>query len=117
MSIGRDDTIAGAKIEPLESPIKSNVAHELTDRGAVGTNHSIDRARIDPLGGHGQYQHPAPHANSQGVVGRDDVLAGAKVAPLEGKHGETIAKTAGLDDEAVDAARIAPMGEVREQMQ
>lgn len=50
-------------------------------------------------------------------MGRDDVLAGAKVAPLEGKHGETIAKTAGLDDEAVDAARIAPLGEVREQMQ
>lgn len=24
------------------------------DRGAVGTNHNIDRARIDPLGGHGK---------------------------------------------------------------
>ncbi|KAL1652085.1 hypothetical protein SLS58_000209 [Diplodia intermedia] len=109
---GRDDTIAGAKIQPLDSPTKSNVGHDLSDRGAAGTNHSIDQTRIDPLGGH------APHANSQGVVGRDDVFAGAKLAPLEGdKYGHTIAKSSGLDDEAVDGSRINPLGEVREQMQ
>ncbi|KKY25819.1 hypothetical protein UCDDS831_g01912 [Diplodia seriata] len=118
MSTGRDDTIAGAKIQPLDSPTKSNVGHDFSDRGAAGTNHSIDQTRIDPLGGHGQYQHPAPHANSQGVVGRDDAFAGAKLAPLEGdKYGHTIAKSSGLDDEAVDGSRIKPLGEVREQMQ
>ncbi|KAL0256272.1 Histone-lysine N-methyltransferase set-6 [Diplodia seriata] len=92
---GRDDTIAGAKIQPLDSPTKSNVGHDFSDRGAAGTNHSIDQTRIDPLGGHG-----------------------AKLAPLEGdKYGHTIAKSSGLDDEAVDGSRIKPLGEVREQMQ
>ncbi|KAL1621884.1 hypothetical protein SLS54_005408 [Diplodia seriata] len=95
MSTGRDDTIAGAKIQPLDSPTKSNVGHDFSDRGAAGTNHSIDQTRIDPLGGHG-----------------------AKLAPLEGdKYGHTIAKSSGLDDEAVDGSRIKPLGEVREQMQ
>ncbi|GME22559.1 set domain-containing protein [Neofusicoccum parvum] len=114
---GRDETISGAKIQPLDSETKHNVEHDLSSRGAAGTDHSIDHARIEPLGGHGQFQHPAPHANSQGVVGRDEAFAGAKIAPLDGKEGPTAGKSTGLDDEAVDGSRIAPLGEVREQMQ
>lgn len=56
-----------------------------------------------------------PHANSQGVVGRDDVIAGAKIEPLA-SHKMAGVPDQGLDDESVDAARIAPMGEVREEM-
>ncbi|KAL1636279.1 hypothetical protein SLS56_001259 [Neofusicoccum ribis] len=150
MSTGRDETISGAKIQPLDSETKHNVEHDLSSRGAAGTDHNIDHARIEPLGGHGkqaatapaeltagaapetshlihvqeadkrtkgQFQHPAPHANSQEVVGRDEAFAGAKIAPLDGKEGPTAGKSTGLDDEAVDGSRIAPLGEVREQMQ
>ena len=48
-------------------------------------------------------------------MGRDETIEGAKIEPLEGnKHAE--GKGPGLDDEQVDAARIDPMGEVREEM-
>ncbi len=64
----------------------------------------------------GQYQHPEPHADSQGVVGREGVLHSTKIEPLEGKRNEATEKSTGLDDEQVDAARVQPLGEVREQM-
>ena len=67
----------------------------------------------------GQYQHPEPHADSQGSVGREEVIQGAKIDPLAGGpdlEGGERAKS-GLDDENVDASRISPLGEVREQMQ
>jgi hypothetical protein len=58
-----------------------------------------------------------PHADSQGVVGRDDVVEGAKIDPLSGKEPGAKRSTAkGLDDENVDASRVQPMGEVREEM-
>jgi hypothetical protein len=63
----------------------------------------------------GQYQHPEPHADSQGVVGRDEAIQGAKIEPLEGGRGTTTSKQPGLDDEHVDASRINPLGEVREE--
>lgn len=66
--------------------------------------------------GLGQYQHPAPHADSQGVVGRDEAIQGAKIDPLSGKENVSTTKSTGLDDEQVDASRINPMGEVREEM-
>ena len=66
----------------------------------------------------GQYQHTAPHADSQGVVGRDETVQGAKIEPLEGGlANQTAIKSSGLDDEAVDSARVAPMGSVREEIQ
>ena len=64
----------------------------------------------------GQYQHTAPHADTQGVVGRDEAVQGAKIEPLSGKEYETQLKGEGLDDEHVDASRVAPLGEVREEM-
>ena len=56
------------------------------------------------------------HANSQGVVGRDETIQGAKIEPLEGRRGEATSKQSGFDDEQVDASRINPMGVVREGM-
>jgi hypothetical protein len=64
----------------------------------------------------GQYQHPEPHTDTQGVVGRDEVIAGTKIDPLVGEFKEAQKKMPGLDDEIVDTSRIEPMGEVREQM-
>jgi hypothetical protein len=64
----------------------------------------------------GQYQHPAPHATI-GAVGRDGTVGGSKIDPLAAKlKSNTSTDThQGLDDEAIDTARIAPMGEVREE--
>ncbi|OCL12801.1 hypothetical protein AOQ84DRAFT_311557 [Glonium stellatum] len=109
-----DANLSGAKIQPLDSETKRHVPQ--TDHSVVGDDSDINQARIDPLGGRGQYQHPAPHANSQGVVGRDNVLQGAKIAPMEGEYQKADRESQGLDDEAVDGARINPMGSVREEM-
>jgi len=49
-------------------------------------------------------------------VGRDETIQGAKLEPLEGKGSEPTSKSTGLDDEEVDASRINPLGEVREEM-
>jgi hypothetical protein len=54
------------------------------------------------------------HADSQGVVGREEVLQGSKIAPLDGGLRQATQHTQGLDDEAVDAARLKPLGGVRE---
>ena len=56
-----------------------------------------------------------PHADSQGVVGREDVIQSAKIAPFDHKVKQSTQHTQGLDDESVDAARIRPLGEVREE--
>jgi len=50
------------------------------------------------------------------VVGRDETITGAKIEPLAGEFKVAQKKMPGLDDETVDASRINPMGEVREQM-
>ncbi len=62
----------------------------------------------------GQGQHTAPHADSQGVIGRDNTIQGAKLEPLKSSTSSETSAAQGLDDEAVDAARIDPMGSVRE---
>ncbi|KAJ9621988.1 hypothetical protein H2203_006869 [Taxawa tesnikishii (nom. ined.)] len=113
---GSDEKISGAKIQPLDSETKYNTAHDQSSRGAAGTDRSIDQTRIDPIGGAGQFQHPAPHADSQGVVGRDEAIQGAKIEPLEGNPTKGTAKSTGLDDEQIDSARIQPGGEVREEL-
>lgn len=151
MASGSDEKISGTKITPLESETKHGVEHDLGNRGAVGTNESIDKSRANPLGGAGmfpfsslllyilkcilehrwkvitdaaaltgQYQHPNPHADSSGVIGPDKNVEQAKIQPLSGQSDGT--KTVlegdqrGLTEEAVDSARIAPVGEVREEM-
>ncbi|KAI1383386.1 uncharacterized protein F4822DRAFT_75907 [Hypoxylon trugodes] len=106
--------ISGAKIEPLKSDVKHNRPYDGADRGSAGSDQTIDQSRINPLGGRGQHQHPAPHANSQGVVGTTENLGKTKIQPLEGGVNESQNPRTGLDDEAVDAARINPLGEVRE---
>ena len=65
----------------------------------------------------GQYQHTAPHADSQGSVGRDDTIAGSKITPLEREQGSHTPqlKNPGLNDELVDSARSNPAGGVGEQ--
>ena len=67
--------------------------------------------------GAGQYQHPAPHATA-GVIGNDANIDRSKIEPLEEQAdaGKGHAKNAGLGDEEVDAARVQPLGEVREQI-
>ncbi|KAL9077879.1 MAG: hypothetical protein Q9157_003210 [Trypethelium eluteriae] len=107
--------ISASKIEPLASEQKYNVEHDLSSRGAAGSDRNIDQARIDPVGGAGQYRHPEPRANNQGVVGRDEAIQGTKIDPLEGKANVSQTKAPSLDDEQVDGARINPLGEVREE--
>jgi len=89
----------------------------LGSRGVAGSDRNIDQSRIDPLeGNRGQYQHPESHADSQGVVGRDGVISGAKIDPLVAQANQATRKNEGLDDEQVDASRVEPLGEVREEM-
>jgi len=80
----------------------------------VGTDSTIDGARIDPLGGHGQHLHTAPHADSQGSIGRDQVVQGSKIDPLVPNLKTANDQPQGLDDEVVDGTRISPLGAVRE---
>ena len=138
---GSDEKISGSKIDPLASDTKANVPLDMSSRGAIGSDRNIDQARIEPIGGRGvsllplsasgldadvscradtkagQYQHPAPHADS-GVIGSDVNIDKAKIEPLQeqGGAGKGHAKSAGLGDEEVDAARVQPLGAVREQM-
>ncbi|KAI1382374.1 hypothetical protein F4677DRAFT_401779 [Hypoxylon crocopeplum] len=114
-STGNTAQISGTKIEPLESEVKHNTSYDGQDRGSAGSNRTIDQTRIDPLGGKGQHQHTAPHADNQGVVGTTENIGKAKIQPLEGGAREPQYSRTGLDDESVDAARINPMGAVREQ--
>ncbi|KAK5122886.1 hypothetical protein LTR85_003451 [Meristemomyces frigidus] len=114
---GSDEKISAAKIQPLDSDVKYNQTHDTSARGVAGTDRSIDQSRLEPLeGNRGQFQHPASHADTQGVVGRDETVQGAKIEPLGGQVGEGTRKSEGLDDEVVDGARVAPLGEVREEM-
>ena len=52
---GSDEKISGSKIHPLASETKYNVPLDTSSRGVVGTDRNIDQARIDPVGGKGQY--------------------------------------------------------------
>ena len=52
---GSDDKISGSKIDPLAPETKYNVPLDTSSRGVVGTDRNIDQARIDPVGGKGQY--------------------------------------------------------------
>ncbi|KAI1466672.1 uncharacterized protein F4812DRAFT_432387 [Daldinia caldariorum] len=113
-STGDPAQISGTKIEPLKSEVKYNTPRDQEDRGSSGTNRTIDQSRIDPLGGKGQHQHTAPHADSQGVVGTAEGLGQTKIEPLKKKRNESHSPRTGLDDEAIDGARIHPLGEVRE---
>ncbi|OTA85628.1 hypothetical protein M434DRAFT_36060 [Hypoxylon sp. CO27-5] len=113
-STGNTAEISKTKIEPLESEVKYNTPYDGADRGSAGSDRTIDQSRINPLGGKGQQQHTAPHANNQGVVGTDENIGKTKIQPLEGSAKEPQPPKTGLDDEAVDAARINPLGEVRE---
>ncbi|EXJ72408.1 uncharacterized protein A1O5_04912 [Cladophialophora psammophila CBS 110553] len=112
---GSDEKISATKIQPLDSEIKSNQSRDQSSRVATGTNRSIDQSRIDPLSGAGQYQHTAPHADSQGSVERAETIQGSKIKPPEGKGNQGTRKNAGLDDETVDMARINSVGSVREE--
>ncbi|KAI8961388.1 hypothetical protein F5Y11DRAFT_348542 [Daldinia sp. FL1419] len=114
-STGSTAEISSTKIQPLESEVKYNAPYDGEDRGSAGSNRTIDQARINPLGGRGQHQHTAPHADSQGVVGTAEGLGKTKIEPLEGGIHERQNPRTGLDDEAVDGARIHPLGGVREQ--
>lgn len=91
-------------LTPLEAPV-SVLTHRAIECEACANNQSA-----------GQFQHPAPHADSQGVVGRDEAIQGAKIEPLEGNPTKGTAKSTGLDDEQIDSARIQPGGEVREEL-
>ncbi|KAJ9663640.1 hypothetical protein H2198_000652 [Neophaeococcomyces mojaviensis] len=84
---GSNENISSSKIQSLDSDQRTGVPHDQSSRGVVGTDRSIDQARIDPLGDKGVGQHTDPHADSQGVVGRDETIASAKIDPLGDKSG------------------------------
>ncbi|MCJ1248755.1 hypothetical protein MMC30_005974 [Trapelia coarctata] len=112
-------TSSGAKIDPLASETKKGTPLDTSSQGVAGTDRNIDQARIHLLGGHGQYQHTTPHVSSGGVAGTDEAIQGAKIDPMapgdaEGKKAQ--GSGMGLEDEAVDAARIEPVGSVREEI-
>ncbi|KAI0842241.1 hypothetical protein F5Y06DRAFT_293064 [Hypoxylon sp. FL0890] len=134
---GSTAEISKTKIEPLESEVKHNTPYDGTDRGSTGSDRTIDQSRINPLGEKGesdsqatvkfatvmtdtgllvlgQGQHTAPHADNHGVVGPAENLGKTKIPPLEGGVNESQPPRTGLDDEAVDTARINPLGGVRE---
>ncbi|KAI1209054.1 uncharacterized protein F4807DRAFT_108775 [Annulohypoxylon truncatum] len=113
-STGSTAQISKTKIEPLESEVKHNRPCDSSDRGSAGSNRAIDQTRIEPLGGKGQHQHTAPHADSHGVVGTAEDIGKVKILPLENTSHEAQNPRTGLDDEAVDAARINPVGSVRD---
>ncbi|KAI2473567.1 hypothetical protein F4781DRAFT_427194 [Annulohypoxylon bovei var. microspora] len=69
---------------------------------------------MEPLGGKGQHQHTAPHADSHGVVGTAEDLGKVKIPPLESDSHEAQNPRTGLDDEVIDGARIDPLGSVGE---
>lgn len=50
------------------------------------------------------------------MVGRDETVQGAKIDPLGGQRDGTTRKNEGLEDESVDASRVQPMGEVRDEL-
>ncbi|KAI9664405.1 MAG: hypothetical protein M1831_002338 [Alyxoria varia] len=116
---GSDEKLSAAKVAPLASETKEGVPHDTSNRGAVGHDVDIEKAKDAPLGGRGEYQHTEPHADSSGVVGPDKNIQQTKVEPLSGETGskepDKNAQT-GVRDENVDAARVAPLGEVREEM-
>ena len=59
MASGSDEKISGTKITPLDSETKHGVEHDLSNRGAAGSDTAIDQARINPLGGAGMsFNHP-----------------------------------------------------------
>ena len=45
-----DEKISGAKIDPLASDQKEGITHDLSSRGVIGTDRSINQSRIDPMG-------------------------------------------------------------------
>ncbi|KAI1461824.1 hypothetical protein F4805DRAFT_453061 [Annulohypoxylon moriforme] len=106
--------ISKTKIEPLESEIKHNSPYDGSDRGSAGSSRTIDQTRIQPLGGKSQHQHTAPHADSHGVVGTVEDIGKVRIPPLESDSHEAQNPRTGLDDEVIDAARIDPLGSVRE---
>ncbi|KAI0381952.1 hypothetical protein F5Y04DRAFT_280183 [Hypomontagnella monticulosa] len=113
-STGNSAQISGTKIAPLDSEVKYNTPSNGADRGSAGSNRTIDQARINPLGGKGQHQNTASHADSQGVVGTTENIGKAKIQPLDKNLHEAQNPRTGIDDESVDAARINPLGGVRE---
>ncbi|KAL1865738.1 hypothetical protein VTK73DRAFT_5084 [Phialemonium thermophilum] len=115
-SCGTDENISASKIQPLDSSTKTNIPRAQGEKGVAGFEEDINQSRISPLGGHGQYQHPAPHADSQGAVGTEGTIGRSKIAPLEKPQNETQAHDSGLSDEAVDSSRIHPLSEVREEL-
>ncbi|KAK5165812.1 uncharacterized protein LTR77_008735 [Saxophila tyrrhenica] len=117
-STGSDAKISGTKIEPLDSTdTKQNQQRDMGGQGVAGSDKNIDQARIGPVGGKGVGQNPAPHDDVQGVVGRDANVEKVKIDPLVSQAEQSTEQPApGLNDENVSAARVAPLGEVREDM-
>jgi hypothetical protein len=100
----------------LDSETKYNQTHDLGYPSVAGTGRNLNQSRFEPTeGNRGQYKHPAATANSQGVVGRDETVQGAKIDPLGGQGNESTRENPVLDDEQVSGARIEPGGAVREE--
>ena len=58
----------------------------------------------------GLLQHTRTHVDSQGSVGRDESVKGAKIDAMETIRGDEEALSVGLDDQAVNAAKVELMG-------
>lgn len=110
--------VASIKLESILLEVEVGLRPISLDRHAANICENVLLTRHWLTGNSqpGQYQHPEPHADSQGVVGRDEAIAGTKIDPLVSEFKEPQKKMPGLDDETVDVSRIEPMGEVREEM-
>ncbi|KAF2276581.1 uncharacterized protein EI97DRAFT_458496 [Westerdykella ornata] len=105
---------SSSKIEPLKSPVKYHQPHD--NHGVIGEDHDIEEDHLEPLRSEIKHHHiQLPHAETHGVIGYDDVIQSSKIAPFNGKLNQRTEHEEGIDDEDIDASRIRPMGEVREE--
>merc|ERR1711879_339199 len=110
----QDALYSGAKIEPLKSPVKYHQPH--SDHGVLGEDFFIQETHEAPLDSPLKHHHlQQAHAETHGVCGYDDIIQSTKIAPMDGKMKQRTTHEEGLDMENIDASRIAPMGEVREE--
>jgi hypothetical protein len=113
--IGEDFYIQETHEEPLRSELKRESCFSAASHHVSRALYSHFWAVSSSLLMLYQDHHiQAPHADSQGVVGREDIIQSAKIEPMKKEMFERTEHTHGLDDETVDAARIPPMGEVRD---
>ncbi|KAL8728156.1 MAG: hypothetical protein Q9181_005439 [Wetmoreana brouardii] len=124
-AVGSDRNIDQARIEPVGGGATLSI---LTPLSAIQTHlhSSIPQLSRNPKNlpqtkktkpfCTDHFKHPAPHTDA-GVIGPDANIDKSKIEPLQGQTSKGgVQQPSGLGDEEIDAARVKPLGEVREEM-